>query len=441
MSSSQAAKNAKKHENRKNKKAQKNLDGGKPDPGEGSSKEPRESPTSGNGVPKASSGDDGNASQNEEEPPINLKELAMDALVQRAKDISLELSISEDDRKMPSNRTPVEVGGTSVEILTNYFSLGFTKLKALHMYSIKVTENRSASEENDTRKEPAKAGDIPGTAAKTNTISGRMQRRILWLLFEQQRSAMNKAATDYRQSLVSTATLPDHPASKPYNVDYYGESETQPRQGPHARSFTVVLDYIKSLPMENLRKFLQNPNDPDLPKDLKPEEFVTAFNMMISQIPNQDPNFQHVGSMSFFNLHDSFTEHVKLGNGLNARLGFTRSVRASHGQLSINVNSTGSAFYDVVRLDWLIDAWCESIEGQSENRIMLEKFIKGLRVETTYDIRNSKRVHTVFGLAPWISDRPTANKVTFSEDEKDAAGKKTGKRRKWTVQGYFDQSK
>ena len=365
---------------------------------------PQESPTTGDWT-------EGEVvEQKEEARPKTSKEVGTECLEDRVK--LFEHSLANGMEKMPLPNVKANTAGKTCDLKANYFLLDPGKDQTLHRYSVKILEK---------------------------TTSARMRRRILYLLLKQHESAMDKAATDYHQTLFSMVTLQNHPASQYYVVDYYGEGETKGREGPQKKLYTVILVHQKCFPVKVLLTFLQNSRDPSLPNGFSAEEYVSAFNIILARKPNQNPNVQHAGSSLFFDTRTGLTGRTDLGRGLEAYIGFVRSVRASQGQLLVNVNAKGSAFYKHLRMDWLIHAWSGGSETKESNdRNMLERFIKGIRVQATY---GNNRVYTVFGFAPWENERPTSAISYYWHKVKDQNKKETGEIKKVFIKDYFAISK
>jgi hypothetical protein len=275
--------------------------------------------------------------QQEVKPPT-LKQLGTDRLANRITMLKLNVAGAETKGQLPHSSVSAKELKDPIDLKANYFLLEPNKGQTLYRYSVK----------------------------------------ILYLLFEQHHSTMNTAATDYHQTLFSTMPFQNHPTSRYYKVDYYGEGEIQPRKGKQEKIFTVVLIFEKVLPIQDLANFLESSRDPNLLNTFSAEEYVNAFNILLSRTPNQNPNVQHIGSSSFFDKHTPVKARQDLERGLEAYVGFVRSVRASQGQLLLNVNAKGSAFYKNLRMDWIIDEWSGGkVKEELENSVKTGTYSKG----------------------------------------------------------------
>ncbi len=358
------------------------------------------------------------------EVKLSVRQAAEEKLRLRVRELGT--LVSNDMVNRPSRAT----GTGSVNLETNHFVIKLGKLDMLQTYSISIN--------------PA-------------PTSQRMRRRILYLLLNQYAQDFARAATDYSATLVSIGPVSNSGTTSPptsqtlpsmadlslttqsspsnqislqpqgvsvqFEVNYYGECEERPRDPPTL--YTVTLDSGKDISIKSLIDFvsqlLQDPGNGKPKEDVfAPETVVTALNILLAHKPNQAEDVVNISRNSFFNT--TAEEREALTGGLEAYIGFTRSVKLATDRLLLNVNATASAFYVPGTLEGLmIQAFRPHNQIRFEDRVLVTKFIKGLRVVALY---GKKRVYTVFGLPKWdhFNQRPTANNLTFTRDAVDAAG-------------------
>ena len=154
----------------------------------------------------------GNASQRS----TSAKEKGMEDLQLR---LSL-LSFGETDQQLAVR--PASGGsGIAEPSLTNYYQVEKPKFDAIYQYSIDIQP-------------------VPSSL--------RMRRRILYLMLHHTQYGMGKAATDYRQLLVTVERHDSNGESIQKPIDYYGEGENGPRQGVDTTVYTSPSHRLQTLP-------------------------------------------------------------------------------------------------------------------------------------------------------------------------------------------------
>ena len=307
--------------------------------------------------------------------------------------------------------------GAAVKLQTNHFEIELPRLSTIYQYSFTIWP-------------------FP--------TSLRMCRRILYLLLRNS-NGFSKAATDYRSLIVSTAKLVHEDFSANFEVDYYGEGETGPRTDDERTTYTVSIFPVREASHElNLLDLHTYIRDPTSRTDINPKPLITALNLFLNRMPNQNPMVACLGKNTFYDLDKNSSQwHADLGNPrqltLEALIGIYKSVKVCPQKLLMNANTSASAFYAQQSMDWLIHAWSgEDEQGQYRDLVQLTRFIRGLRVQAKHGRR---RVYTVWGVAKWgprywDGRRPTKDVVTFTKKNK-----KSGEYEEITVEAYFSEGK
>lgn len=313
----------------------------------------------------------------------------------------------------PNRRSPCA-------LLTNSFTMDLKHVDEIYIYEISF----------DDRYQPG---------------SNRRARRLFQLMLEQHRPVTDRAATDYRQILVSVRQLTQYNTDTNIQVVYY-EAGEQPPVPPHvvAAAYYIKVHYTKTLSLQALRQYLNNPSPPGGNPYGEKEEALNVLNLLMNRAPGQDLAIHKIGKTKIFNTSQPVEPPCLLQGGLEAYVGFEKSVRTSEAGCLLNVNATRSAFYLAIGVDQLIKLWaqCASVPPNripqasytNAELVVLNRFLKGVRVRATY---HPRRFYSIWRLAraPNPQTYPTAANIRFDIQEEGQPTRST------TVLAYFRDSK
>ena len=344
----------------------------------------------------------------------------------------------------------------SAGVLTNYFPIDFGQVKTIYCYKLLLT-TKNASD-----------------------FSRRVVRRAV-LCFLKQFPPPVPTATNYSDLLVTVRPLPaDYLAGN--KIVTHVDEDDPPRGRQNATNHTFANEFKSSYEINGLKVYLSKPeaNATQFPQAHR-DEVVTMLNIFFSHRPNQYtvrqllsnvvPKVAQVGVFKFFTLEGGVEPQwsdvfripqgasLELGRGLEARIGFFKSVRLSSSQKALlNVNRVTTAFYQARNLLQLIKTFKQyptsdparnpHAKWTEVSLAHVDIFIKGLRVKTTYfgqskapGGRREEKIFTISGLArtskdsdPTVADDPTAEKVNFAW-----AKEKGGSKEAITVKDFFSR--
>ncbi|KAF9766502.1 hypothetical protein IL306_001103, partial [Fusarium sp. DS 682] len=257
--------------------------------------------------------------------------------------------------------------GTKVELTANYVELLPLSNMTLHRYDIQIS--------------PAAAG--------------KKHFRIVQLLLEapELASQQGNIATDFRSTLVSKTRFPQDEIL--VEIPYRSEGEDEP--AARATVYKVRVLYTKTLNIGELINYL---NSTSLGQSLgDKQELTQALNIFLNHYARSAKNLVTIGSTKSFSLN-SDAARGDIGSGLEIIRGFFSSVRIATCRILVNINVSHGAFYHAAPLPALMNSY------GVRSTVMLEKFLKFLRIKTTHlpEKRNKAnqvipRVKTIFGLA------------------------------------------
>jgi hypothetical protein len=165
----------------------------------------------------------------------------------------------------------------------------------------------------------------------------------------------------------------------------------------------VHLEFTDALSMNELTGYPMGSNVAATYTDQFP--MIQAFNILLKHYAKEAGSLVSIGASKTFSLGTDAAK-FDLGRGLDAIRGFFSSVRAATGRVLVNVNVSHAAFYQAGPLDGLMTAF------QTGNKYALEKFLKGVRIQSTHlkEKRNRRgelipRIKTIRGLASPIDGR------------------------------------
>ncbi|ERF75533.1 hypothetical protein EPUS_08438 [Endocarpon pusillum Z07020] len=307
----------------------------------------------------------------------------------------------EDDEPLPQ-RPSTGKEGQSTQLDANYFAIDLGKTDAIYVYSLSFLR-----------------GYDPG--------SKRRERRVLQLLLDQY-PACKSAATDYRERLVSIKQLTEKNLPRTLEVFYHEIGDT-PVHGADALKYYVTVSYLKKLELGSLHDYLGGSSSGS--QYTAKDETVAALNLLLGRHTNQSTHVSKIGRGRVFDQRTTQPLRAPLRGGLEAAVGFEKSVRIARAGLLLNLNAATSAFYVPLRMDELIKQWTDEAcprnyrenknAWQVQHLVKLERFLKGLQVRATYAPR---RFHSVWGIARASngSNRPIPDQVMFDLEKKDEHG-------------------
>jgi eukaryotic translation initiation factor 2C len=257
--------------------------------------------------------------------------------------------------------------GTKVELTANYVEILPPSNMTLHRYDIQISPE----------------------------AAGRKRFRLVQLLLQSADLVPHQGslATDFRSTLFSKTKLQcDETMIK---VRYHYEGEDEPAAG--ATTYKVRVLYTKTLSIGELINYL-NSTDLGLLFGDK-QELTQALNILLNHYAKSANNLTTIGSTKSFSLNQNAVRG-DLGSGLDVIRGFFSSVRIATCRILVNINISHGAFYHAGPLPALMNS------HGVRNTVLLEKFLKLVRVQTTHlpEKRNKVnevilRVKTIFGLA------------------------------------------
>ncbi|KAK5952441.1 hypothetical protein OHC33_006484 [Knufia fluminis] len=321
--------------------------------------------------------------------------------------------------------------------------------------------------------------DNAGSTTQANNASripARMRRRIIWLLLLEFHGRFPQiiVTSDFKTTLITAVPLPPSLHDRLLGINYYDEDEKAPRPDPPV--YHVTIGEPKKIEVDRVEQYLRT-RDSSIYATVDEaqaaiNEVENALNIIFSHGANRrakrsparpEPFIAFSGDKKYYNVPDTWTwtQTKPFGHNLNATTvgyawnqkaglmalpGYFRSTRGlyqAQNPILLNINTTTGAFYlgarnKKITLQELIDGYY----GDTWPRptwAKIEKFIKGLRVITTYLVEspasNSKaeadrheRIFTVSGL-PYTNDKekrhhwdtrnlvPRADKVEFESND------------------------
>ncbi|KAL2382332.1 hypothetical protein RJZ90_003327 [Blastomyces dermatitidis] len=200
-------------------------------------------------------------------------------------------------------------------------------------------------------------------------------------------------ATDFRSTLVSKTKFSSDETI--IEVHYCSEGEDEP--AARATTYKVRVLYMKSLSISELTNYL---NFTDLGQSfVGKQELMQALNIFLNHYAKSADNLATIGLTKSFSLHQN-AARGDLSSSLEVIQGFFLSVRIATCRILVNINISHGAFYHTGSLPALMSSY------SVWNTVVLEKFLKLVRVQTTHLPEKCNRaneviprVKTIFGLA------------------------------------------
>jgi N-terminal domain of argonaute/Argonaute linker 1 domain len=288
--------------------------------------------------------------------------------------------------------------GLLIAVQTNHFSTNLRKIKSIYRYDVKVAPVQPIQR---------RAGGTETTA--DTTVGSRKIRRLLYLLLAEptSRPFFDKAATDYAQYLVSLTPImtAKRPGGK-FKVHLLEEGQTQTQPSDRGRDFYVMITPTgddHQLDVQKLLSFVQGGA-----RCAQEAEIVNSLNLIVTRRPLQENSATLVGKDRHFCIDPQSDQRI--GNGLRAKKGSSRSVRMFTDGVFLQINTSTAAFYQHGNLYQLLRA---TGQYHDQNLRVLEKFITGLRVRTTY---GKRRMYSIWGFSTASAPgRPTPDNVRFDQ--------------------------
>ncbi len=272
--------------------------------------------------------------------------------------------------------------GRPVEVLANYFQVKLPPNLVFHRYSVTI--------------EP----DVKGKKRK-------QLFRLLLAEVNELASVRTKIATDFQNLIVSCTELP---FIQDKTIKYRAEGETQASDGaPEYISKIRRVSDQQRLDMNELLRCIHSQQDE--PSYMSKMYVLTEIlNILLGHTVRKSTNITTVGSKKAYELSPN-NPRLDLTGALVAVRGYFSSAKIADGCILSNVSVSYGAFYDPMPLDKMMDIYCDTCKlGWSPDSLkILEKFVKGLRVEIPHLGREEngrfiKKYKTVFGLANQSSD-------------------------------------
>lgn len=356
----------------------------------------------------------------------------------------------------------------------------------------KITEDQKVSDSHkdaDRDNDDGQQGSVENGQPGGNTpdpvqpflhdakLNARMKRRVIFMLLTQLRTFELAAlratrnpphkptamASNYIDTVITAEKLIAPEVAAEFHLSYYDEDHTGPAE--HPRTYFITLSQPTLVDIGGLQAYLtgQIPLSATTFTDLQTTrtEVINALNIVFSTFANQqstrwslplseyvhtrslEPIVSAVGSQKFFAEYkvplvmkpDEPPWTVPGEDHLVALPGFFRSTRAPYNSpFLLNVNTTTSAFYKWILLSDLVQAKFDDNRPWRD----VEKFVRGLRVRTTYMVEHlghlHERIFTVAGLPgtaecylkdeskrkpfPWSKQKiPYPSQVGFTPDQ------------------------
>ena len=188
-------------------------------------------------------------------------------------------------------------------------------------------------------------------------------------------------ATDYASLVVTAAKLAlGSEETKSFALQYYDTEFPEGRVYAKNRPFKLTLSLAGIVSSSDLSRYTSSFNSINSgPADVAA---VRTMNIVIASHPNKEPGVYQGGQNKFFRYPttDSFTKYDLLG-GLIAVRGYYSSIRPSTSRTLLNLTSKCSPFYKSINACKLMQEFRGLVPDDWE---ALERFLKGLQVETTY---------------------------------------------------------
>ena len=238
---------------------------------------------------------------------------------------------------------------------------------------------------------------------RTNRVNRRKTRRLIELLFANNKNLQSAGVTtDYGKLIISATKLPlGDTGSRTLSQKYWEPEDDGP--APGAREYRVKISDEYPISVQQLVDYLSNPPGITSPGFDK-TEVVQALNIIMTRTANVNPGIYGGGTRNkFYTYPRNQNSWFGLGSGLIAVKGFYTSVRTSTLRVLVNVNVANAAFYPAIPLLGLMRL--HTPNRVNDSRSGLEQFIRRLKVSHTYLKKHNnpnqsiKRVKTVHGFS------------------------------------------
>lgn len=223
-------------------------------------------------------------------------------------------------------------------------------------------------------------------------------------------------ATDYASLVVTSAKLGlGSSETKTFAVEYYDTEFPEGRAYAKDRPFKLTLSFVGSTSSTDLSRYIMSGPVDFIDQGTADMEAVRTLNVVMASQPNKDPSVYQGAQNKFFRYptdQDTFNNYDLLG-GLIAVRGYYSSIRFSASRTLLNLNAQCSPFYKSINLRELMQAFQKLTPG---NWGALERFLKGLRIMTSYrkatDGSPIRKVKTVSSLSHKMKKDPVSQTIS-----------------------------
>ncbi|KAK2871996.1 hypothetical protein FQN49_002632 [Arthroderma sp. PD_2] len=232
-------------------------------------------------------------------------------------------------------------------------------------------------------------------------------------------------ATNYRDRIICTKKLD----TDRFQVQYYEPGERPPP--PNSRLYEIRVQLQNVFRMGEVLSDLKS-SKATYDSEEK-DKAIQALNVIFAHYPNESPNTQFLGQSKHFPLGDEKNKK-EIGAGLDAIRGFFHSVRPSTGGLLLNLNVSTGAFYNDGTLHGLVCKFDQSRRLTGSFRAFeLDRFLRKLRVKTSYSKDGGRQVRTIQSLTRRDNVAGSIDTVRFEWSS-------GGRRREISVKDYYLQA-
>ena len=185
-------------------------------------------------------------------------------------------------------------------------------------------------------------------------------------------------ATDFKSNLVCGGMIPQNLRLIKIKYSHEDDSGTSNDR----RTYTIrIEDTPPVLKISELKNFLSSTTVIAPLSDR--ESMLQVLNIIFGHHARSSLTISMIGgNKAFTNAQNQHVERQYLGDGLEAIRGYFLSVRLATFRTIVNVNVCHGAFYEAIRLRYLIDHWAKDSANWKWHE--LETFLKGVKVKTNY---------------------------------------------------------
>lgn len=213
-------------------------------------------------------------------------------------------------------------------------------------------------------------------------------------------------ATDYASLVVTSSRLPlGIGNTRTFAMEYYDMEFPEGRVIAKNTPFKLTLSLSGIISSSDLSRYIMSGPAGSSnsvvsgPADVEP---VRALNVVMASHPNKDPSVYQGGQNKFFRypVNQGSWANYELRGGLIAVRGYYSSIRLSTARILLNLHTQCSPFYKSINVRELMQLFRELVPS---DWLALERFLKGLRVETalmkTPEESPISKARTIVGLS------------------------------------------